>query len=99
TRIPLQEIYVSTTGNDVIGEGTEANPWQNITFAIQTVAPFATAERPIAIRLAPGTYEERVAFAPHVRLVGAGTETVLQHFDLQAPPHTVVTMAEDTVLS
>ena len=47
---PLREIFVSPTGNNSTGNGTQANPYQTISRALQGVQPGD------AIRLLPGTY-------------------------------------------
>src|SRR5688572_5747227 len=47
---PLREIYISPTGNNSTGNGSQANPYQTISRALQGVQPGD------AIRLLPGTY-------------------------------------------
>lgn len=47
---PLREIFVSPTGNNSTGNGTQANPYQTISRALQGVQPGD------AIRLLPGTH-------------------------------------------
>jgi len=47
---PLREIFVSPTGNNTAGEGTQSNPYQTIARALQGVRPGD------AIRLLPGNH-------------------------------------------
>src|SRR5688572_33425768 len=47
---PLREIFVSPTGNNSTGNGTQANPYQTISRALQGVQPGD------AIRLLPGNH-------------------------------------------
>lgn len=47
---PLREIFISPTGNNSTGNGSQANPYQTISRALQGVQPGD------AIRLLPGTY-------------------------------------------
>src|SRR5262245_40715200 len=49
-RQPLREIFVSPTGNNATGNGTQANPFQTISRALQGAQPGD------AIRLLPGTH-------------------------------------------
>jgi len=49
-RQPLREIFISPTGNNSTGNGTQANPYQTISRALQGVQPGD------AIRMLPGTY-------------------------------------------
>lgn len=49
-RQPLREIFISPTGNNSTGNGTQANPYQTINRALQGVQPGD------AIRMLPGTY-------------------------------------------
>ena len=102
TRLPGIDTYVSSGGSDEGGQGTQASPWRTIMFAMNTVGPFASEARPITLHLAAETYEEKVIFASHVRLVGSGmAETRLQYYAVGDPDaeHAVVTMAGDTVIS
>jgi ELWxxDGT repeat protein len=102
TRLPEVDTYVSSGGSDEAGQGTQASPWRTIMFAMNTVGPFATDTRPITLHLGAETYVEKVIFASHVRLVGAGmAETRLQYYAVGDPDaeHAVVTMAGDTLIS
>ena len=52
-------IYVSTTGSDILGDGTQSNPFKTIQFAINTLPKdfggyFAT------LNISPGTYVEDI---------------------------------------
>jgi len=47
---PLREIFISSTGNNSTGNGTQASPYQTISRALQGVRPGD------AIRMLPGTY-------------------------------------------
>lgn len=47
---PLREIFISPTGNNSTGNGSQGNPYQTISRALQGVQPGD------AIRLLPGTY-------------------------------------------
>src|SRR5688572_31509471 len=47
---PLREIFISPTGNNSTGNGSQANPYQTISRELQGVQPGA------AIRLLPGIY-------------------------------------------
>lgn len=47
---PLREIFISPTGNNSTGNGSQGNPYQTISRALQGVQPGD------AIRLQPGTY-------------------------------------------
>lgn len=73
-RLPETTVYVSPEGDDATGTGQSAKPWQTILHAMDTIAPYATAERPITISLAAGVYAEQVVFAPHVRIAGADAD-------------------------
>ena len=102
TRLPHADLYLSSGGSDEYGDGSESSPWKTIAFAMNIAGPFATAERPLTMHLAAETYTEKVFFASHVRLRGAGMEdTFLQFYaagDADAE-HTVAVMAEDTAIS
>jgi hypothetical protein len=47
---PLREIFISPTGNNSTGNGSQANPYQTISRALQVVQPGD------AVRMLPGTY-------------------------------------------
>jgi hypothetical protein len=49
-RTPLREVFVSPTGNNSTGDGSQANPYQTLSRALQGVQPGD------AIRMLPGTY-------------------------------------------
>jgi hypothetical protein len=49
-KTPLREIFVSPTGNNSTGNGSQANPYQTLSRALQGVQPGD------AIRMLPGTY-------------------------------------------
>jgi len=66
------DFYVSKTGNDTSGDGTEANPWFSVGKAFQTVKPNENH----LIRIGAGTFTEtvRVTAPSGTTIVGAGTD-------------------------
>ncbi len=66
-------LYVSVSGSDESGDGTQASPWKTPGRAATSAKPGDT------IRLGPGTYdiESPIELPPHVSLEGAGESTVL----------------------
>ncbi|MBI4558235.1 MAG: right-handed parallel beta-helix repeat-containing protein [Candidatus Hydrogenedentes bacterium] len=98
---PPDDVYVSNTGNDQTGDGTEGNPWLTIAYAMADVSRHATDFHPVTTHLFAGTYQERVVFVPHVRLVGADADdpaaTVIRWFG-GSDDNVVVTAADDTAL-
>jgi len=94
------DFHVSPSGNDETGDGTQDNPWQTIGFAMSMAALHATPLQPLTIRLAPGTYPEKVVFAPDVAVVGASpAETIIKYFNTGDETHRVMTAAARTRLS
>jgi hypothetical protein len=83
--VPNADVFVSPAGNDDNLEGTSSVPWRTITFAVDLVASFATADHPITVNLLPGTYTEQVILAPYVHIKGADpldpAQTVIEFFD------------------
>ena len=66
---PFNEYYVSTTGNDLSGNGSQARPWRTIQHALDTLPD---AEEMPLIHVAAGRYAENLSITRQVRIVGAG---------------------------
>ncbi|MBI4556019.1 MAG: hypothetical protein HY706_00420 [Candidatus Hydrogenedentes bacterium] len=98
---PPDDVFVSNTGSNESGDGTEANPWLTIRFAMNDIARHAKDFHPVIIYLAAGLYEEPVVFIPHVTVQGADPEkpaaTVIRWFG-SALDNVVVRAAENTRL-
>lgn len=59
TPTPITDYYVSAgTGNDSTGDGTQSAPWASIAKALDSIGGGGTAEFPVTIRIAGGTYYE-----------------------------------------
>lgn len=99
---PPSEVFVALTGADVPVGGNQEQPWRTISFAMLRVARFATAAHPITIHVGPGIFEEKVAFVPHVAVVGTGSSdpdaTTIRYFDARETEHVVMVAAENTAL-
>ena len=49
--------HVALTGSDVTGDGSQANPWRSIQFAVNST-PDGISGSPVVIRVGPGEYAE-----------------------------------------
>jgi predicted outer membrane repeat protein len=98
---PPADVFVSTTGSDTTGDGTEGIPWKTIGFAMQQVSQFATDFHSVTIHLAAGDYVESVTFVPYVTLLGADPgdplETAIRWFG-GTSDNVVVRAANDTAI-
>ncbi len=65
---PITRHVSVTTGSDTTGTGSQGNPWGTIRHALTNVT--ATARIPISIRVAGGTYPERISLPAHISLYG-----------------------------
>lgn len=61
---PTIEFFVSQTGDDVLGTGSETNPWRSITRAVAGAVPFVgscatppVSPQPVTINVEPGGYD------------------------------------------
>lgn len=97
---PYHEVYVDKAGSDDAGDGSLANPWQTIKYAMDEATPYAAEFHSIIIHVAAGTYDEKVVFAPYVKLDGAGdSETAITHYNAADDEHVVITASEGAALS
>ena len=67
-------IYVSPSGNDELGDGSEGNPYKTINYAIDTIPKAYGGYRMIEIKLSQGEYDEDViirGFTGPFKLIGA----------------------------
>jgi uncharacterized protein YjdB len=72
--IMAADYYVSTSGNDASGNGSQGSPWRTLRFACTKVA----ANQGHTIRLSGGTYVERqVNVPPGVNVIGAGRDVTI----------------------
>ena len=103
SRAPEDDIFVSDEGSDsVSNEGTEDEPWHTVPYAVSVAAPFASADNPITVNLAPGIYSDQVVLEPYVFIKGSDpnnpASTVIEYFDANDPAgpnqHVVVVGAE-----
>jgi len=91
---PPSKFYVSPSGDDLTGNGSQAEPWKTIDHAMMSV-PEGTALFPITIYLAAGAYDERVVFRPYTRIEGADAEaTTIRYYQASDDEHVVLTAAE-----
>ncbi|HQM99455.1 MAG TPA: PASTA domain-containing protein [Candidatus Hydrogenedentes bacterium] len=98
-RSPVATYYVDKKGSDTEGDGSSAQPWQTIGFALSHM-PEAFAEIPMILYVGEGTYNEQVIFRPATHIIGAGIgKTFLQYFDTEEKEHFVVQAAPKTALS
>ena len=65
---PYHVFFVSPSGANAPGRGSQASPWRTIAFALNQVSP--TPAIPVRLRLLPGTYSEVVSLQPNVLLDG-----------------------------
>ena len=56
-----KNVYVSTSGNDETGDGTESKPWRTIQKAVNECPYSSNANIAYSINIASGTYNERVS--------------------------------------
>jgi predicted outer membrane repeat protein len=63
-KLGMDTVYVATTGSDVTGDGTQANPYQTIGKGITEVNVDGT------VNVADGTYYEHLTINKNVNLVG-----------------------------
>ncbi|MEK7795430.1 MAG: hypothetical protein AAB353_12915 [Candidatus Hydrogenedentota bacterium] len=95
---PPVVVFVSVAGHDDTGDGTEANPWRTIGFAMTDVLRYSELH-PVTISAGPGYYEEFVRFVANVTLQGAGpTSTAISAFDPINPDFNLVEAADNTVI-
>lgn len=66
--IPVSAIFVSPTGSDVTGDGSESKPYQTIQIAINE------SRRNDIISVAAGTYNENVTLVNDLQLQGDGAQ-------------------------
>jgi hypothetical protein len=72
---PFNDYYVSTTGSDLTGNGSEARPWRTIQHALDNAID--SGDMPL-IHVAAGTYRENLNITRRVRIVGAGVGDPLE---------------------
>ena len=65
---PAGDYYVSTSGSDQTGDGSQVHPWRTINKAITSVTP--SVSNPAKIRISLGTYTEMFLLPPYVELYG-----------------------------
>jgi hypothetical protein len=67
--------YVSTFGNNVIGDGSKESPWRTIGYALQTIEP----GRGHTLNILAGIFIERspISIAPGINLHGAGKDSTI----------------------
>jgi|GEM_PF-624012 len=70
------DYYVSTSGSDQTGDGSQSHPWCTINKAIVSVSP--SISNPARIRISFGTYAEIILLPPYVELYGGYEPT---HWD------------------
>lgn len=71
-KLGMDTVYVATTGNDVTGDGTQANPYRTIGKGITEANPDGT------VNVADGTYQEHLTINKNVNLVGTSqTGTII----------------------
>jgi hypothetical protein len=97
--------YVRTNGSDTAGDGSSANPWRTIGYALAQLAPGG------ALYVAGGTYAESVQFGPEkdAIVVRGGYDPVSWGWDPAnqatvvdgrgAPPVTIAPTADSNTLS
>ena len=73
-------VYVSTSGSDDTGAGTEASPYRTITKALSTI-PRIIGDKVVTLYIATGTYNESVVISGFtgvlaINTAGAGPVTV-----------------------
>jgi hypothetical protein len=98
---PVADVYVSPTGNNDTGLGTDASPWQTIAFAMSEVAPYATTGHPVTIHMKPGIYNEKVVFSPNITVTGsnpANPATAVIQYREDLNNFRIVTAAANTAL-
>ena len=68
------DYYVSTSGSDASGNGTQGSPWRTLRFACTRV----TANQGHTIRLSGGTFVElQMTVPPGVSIIGAGMDQTI----------------------
>ena len=92
----MDHVYVSTTGSDIDGDGTENNPYQTIDKGINSVNPDGT------VNVADGTYYEHLIIAKSVNLLGQSqTGTIIDGNNIGRPitinPDIIVTISKFTI--
>src|SRR6186713_2156808 len=72
--IMAADYFVSTSGNDASGNGSQASPWRTLRFACTKVA----ANQGHTIRLLAGTFvEQQLTVPPGVNVIGAGRDVTI----------------------
>ncbi|HMG94497.1 MAG TPA: Ig-like domain-containing protein [Chryseolinea sp.] len=72
--IMAADYYVSTSGNDASGNGSQGSPWRTLRFACTKVA----ANQGHTIRLSSGTYvEQQINVPTGVNVIGAGRDLTI----------------------
>ncbi|HII84266.1 MAG TPA: DUF11 domain-containing protein [Methanobacterium subterraneum] len=71
-KLGMDTVYVATTGSDITGDGTEANPYRTIAKGITEANPDGT------VNVADGTYQEHLTIGKNVNLLGTSqTGTII----------------------
>lgn len=75
--IDVMGYFKAPEAMNVIWVGKSGAPFASIQAAIDFVAPLSSAATPYLIRVAPGTYFERIVLPDHVQLEGSGRDNTI----------------------
>ena len=74
---PFSEYFVSPTGSDESGDGSEGNPWRTIQHAHDSIITVVGEGDPLRINLARGIYRENLNITRSIILQGVGVGEVV----------------------
>ncbi len=95
---PRFQVFVSVSGDDESGDGTEEAPWRTIGFVMDQAVSQPSNWPDTIINVSPGTFQEQILFAPNVTVKGSGETTIVEYFDPAASEHVIVVGAENSSL-
>lgn len=83
-------LYVSPSGSDTTGDGSQSNPFRTIQHAVDMIPPVLNGKR-LEIRLAPGVYDEDVTIKGKtgggeysIRIIGASTKDDAANYQVRS---------------
>jgi hypothetical protein len=95
TKAQADSFYVSTSGNDQTGTGSQSNPWRSIAKACNTVPAGAHT-----INIGEGTFSESEVMKPKegVSIKGAGVDATIIRFANMSYNFGAITLRSDNVV-
>jgi hypothetical protein len=97
TKVPHNEVCVSTNGDDTTGDGTYVNPYKTIAYALSSITD-ASSTKPYVIKVGAGVFVEvELTCKAYVTIAGSTTGTTLVEPD--AIDHKVINLVANSALN